>query len=80
MYKVKWKGAEGTVCEEEVKNLSLALAKATELGILVTINGNGIEVVGVFGADSVNNGKLPNGEYYSWYKRRQPSGKENHKT
>ncbi len=72
MYKVKWKDAEGTVCEEDVNNLSLALAKATELGILVTINGGGMEIVGVFGADSVNNGNLPNGEKYTWYKRRRP--------
>lgn len=77
MYKVNWKDTTGRGCVEEVKDLSLAIARATELGILVTINGNGIEVIGVFGADGITNGKLPTGEYYSWYKRRPPSGKEN---
>ncbi len=72
MYKIEWNDAEGRVCEEEVKSLTLAIAKATELGILVTINGNGMEIVGVFGADSVNNGLLPSGEKYNWYKRRKP--------
>lgn len=70
MYKVKWNDTAGRGCVEEVKDLSAALSFAKELGILVTINGGGIEIVGVFGADSVNNGKLPNGENYSWYKRR----------
>lgn len=70
MYKVVWKDAEGLGCEEEVKDLSAAMIFAKELGILVTINGGGMEIVGVFGADSIDNGKLPNGDQYSWYKRR----------
>lgn len=70
MYKVVWKDTAGRGCEEEVKDLSEAMAFAKELGILVTINGSGMEIVGVFGADSINNGKLPNGDHYSWYKRR----------
>ena len=73
MYKVEWKDATGRGCEEEVKDLSLALARATELGIPVTINGGGMEIVGTFGADSVNNGMLPNGIKYNWYKRRRPN-------
>jgi len=72
MYEVKWKDTAGKGCAEEVKDLSEALAFAKELGILVTINGDGMEIVGVFGADSVNNGKLPDGTNYSWYKRRRP--------
>jgi hypothetical protein len=70
MYKVVWNDTAGRDCEEEVKDLSAAMQFAKELGILVTINGGGMEIVGVFGADSVDNGKLPNGENYSWYKRR----------
>ncbi len=70
MYKVNWKDTAGRGCVEEVKDLSEAMAFAKELGIPVTINGKGMEIVGVFGADSVNDGKLPNGETYSWYKRR----------
>jgi hypothetical protein len=70
MYKVNWKDTAGRGCVEEVKDLSEALAFAKELGILVTINGDGMELVGVFGADEIKDGKLPNGEAYSWYKRR----------
>ena len=70
MYKVNWKDTAGRGCEEEVKDLSEAMAFAKELGILVTINGGGMEIVGVFGADAVNNGKLPDGHNYTWMKRR----------
>ena len=70
MYKVEWKDTAGRGCVEEVKDLSEALSFATELGILVTINGGGMELVGVFGADEIKDGKLPNGETYNWYKRR----------
>jgi len=70
MYKVVWKDTAGRGCEEAVKDLSEAMAFAKELGILVTINGGGMEIVGHFGADSINNGKLPDGTNYSWYKRR----------
>jgi len=77
MYKVEWKDTAGRGCEEEVNTLDLAMAKARELGILVTINGSGMEIVGVFGADAVNNGKLPDGTDYNWYKRRIPNEKSN---
>jgi len=70
MYKVEWKDTAGRGCVEAVEDLSTALVRAKELGILVTINGDGIEIVGVFGADSVVNGKLPDGTDYNWYKRR----------
>ena len=72
MYKVEWKDIAGRGCVEEVKDLSAALAFATALGIPVTINGDGMEIVGVFGADSIENGLLPNGDRYGWYKRRRP--------
>jgi hypothetical protein len=72
MYKVEWKDTAGRGCEEEVKDLSAALAVATKLGIPVTINGGGMEIVGVFGADGIENGQLPNGDRYGWYKRRRP--------
>ncbi len=73
MYKIEWKDTAGRGCVTEVADLTLALAKATELGIPVTINGGGMEIVGTFGADAVNNGKLPDGTAYSWYKRRMPN-------
>lgn len=71
MYKIEWKDKAGKGCVTEVIDLSAALVKAKELGILVTINGGGMEIVGVFGADSVNNGKLPDGHDYTWMKRRR---------
>jgi hypothetical protein len=70
MYKVNWKDTAGRSCEEEVKNLSEAMAFAKELGILVTINGSGMEIVGKFGADSIQDGLLPDGNSYTWMKRR----------
>jgi hypothetical protein len=72
MYKVEWKDTAGRGCVEEVIDLSAALAFAKELGIPVTINGGGMEIVGVFGADGIENGQLPNGDRYGWYKRRRP--------
>jgi hypothetical protein len=70
MYKVEWKDTAGRGCEEEVKDLSEAVCFAKELGILVTINGGGMEIVGMFGADEVKDGKLPDGHAYTWMKRR----------
>jgi hypothetical protein len=70
MYKVLWKDTAGRGCEEEVKDLSEAMAFAKELGILVTINGGGMEIVGKFGADEIKDGLLPDGADYTWKKRR----------
>ena len=47
------------------------MAWAKELGEFVTIQLNGSEVVGKFGADGIIDGKLPNGEAYQWKKRRR---------
>lgn len=56
--------------EQEFESLDLAMAHARLLGEFVTITGNGMEIVGVFGTDSVENGRCPNGEAYTWMKRR----------
>jgi hypothetical protein len=71
MYKVEWKDRAGVSFEEEVVDLSKAMAFAKELGILVTINGDGMQVVGLFGADSIENGVCPDGVPYTWMKRRK---------
>ena len=47
------------------------MAWAKELGEFVTIQFNGTEVVGKFGADGILDGKFPNGEIYTWKKRRR---------
>jgi hypothetical protein len=55
----------------EFDTLDQAMAWAKELGEFVTIQLNGSEVVGKFGADGIIDGKLPNGEAYQWKKRRR---------
>ena len=47
------------------------MAWAKELGEFVTIQFNGSEVVGKFGADGILDGKFSNGEAYTWKKRRR---------
>ena len=61
------------VCEEEeteVVDLQAAMALAKELDRFVTIRGNGMEIVGRFGADSIKDGVCPDGVEYTWRKRR----------
>ena len=65
MYNVKGK-------EETFKVLTLAEAMnvAKSMNEYVTIEGNGMEIVGIFGADSIKDGKCPDGVDYTWMKRR----------
>jgi len=65
MYKVKGK-------EETFKVLTLAEAMnvAKSMNEFVTIIGNEMEIVGFFGADSIKDGKCPDGVDYTWMKRR----------
>ena len=55
---------------QEFETLSLAMIWAKELGEFVTIKVNGMELVGKFGADSIVDGKCPDGVEYTWKKRR----------
>ena len=55
----------------EFETLDQAMAWAKELGEFVTIQFNGIEVVGKFGADGIVDGKFPDGNAYTWKKRRR---------
>jgi len=59
MYKIK---------EEQFETLELAMARAKTLGEFVSITGNGVEIVGRFGVDSVQDGKTPDGVAYTWNK------------
>lgn len=54
--------------ENEFPDLDTAMSYAKTLGEFVTIKGNGFEVVGRFGVDSVVNGKCPDGVAYDWDK------------
>ena len=44
------------------------MAHAKMLNRFVTISGQGFEVVGIFGVDSVADGKCPDGVAYDWNK------------
>ena len=55
----------------EFKTLDEAMAWAKELGEFVTIKFNDLEIAGKFGADGITSGKFPNGEPYTWKKRRR---------
>jgi hypothetical protein len=58
--------------EETLKVLTLseAMNVAKRMNEFVTITGNGMEIVGMFGADSIKDGKCPDGVDYTWMKRR----------
>ena len=55
----------------EFEDLDQAMIWAKEFGEFVRIEFNGMELVGKFGADGISNGKFPNGESYTWKKRRK---------
>ena len=52
------------------ETLALAMDWAKQSGEFVTILVNGMELVGRFGADSIVDGKCPDGIDYTWKKRR----------
>ena len=54
----------------EVLSLDEAMKCAKAMNEVVTIEGNGKENVGIFGADSIKDGKCPDGVDYTWMKRR----------
>ena len=55
----------------EFNSLDEAMTFAKELGEFVTIQFDDKEVVGVFGATGVTDGKCTDGMDYSWKKRRR---------
>ena len=54
----------------EFEDLTQAMTWAKVSGEFVTIKINGMELVGRFGADSIVDGKCPDGVDYTWMKRR----------
>jgi len=65
MYKVISKsGLPLFVCD----TLDGAMAFAKTVGMFVTIIGTNFEVCGIFGVDSVKDGKCPDGIAYDWDK------------
>ena len=63
MYKVKGKSTT-----YEVNTLDDAMKYAKMLNEFVTITGPDFEIVGMFGVDSIKNGKCPDGIAYDWNK------------
>ena len=59
------------VCNEDKLDfltLDLAMTHAKTVNKFVIIKGGGFEVVGIFGVDSVKDGKCPDGVAYDWNK------------
>ena len=54
--------------ELEFLDLASAMDHAKSLNEFVTIKGDGFEVCGMFGVDSVKDGKCPDGIQYDWDK------------
>jgi hypothetical protein len=69
MYNVEY-NVSGVACEQKCNDLAAAMDFAKEVNCLVTIKGNGMEIIGKFGADSIQDGKCPDGHDYTWMKRR----------
>ena len=63
MFKVTGKNVE-----YEVSSLDDAMFLAKKMNEFVTIKGIDFEVCGLFGVDSVKNGKCPDGIAYDWNK------------
>ncbi len=63
MYKVTGKNVE-----YEVTSLNDAMFLAKKMNEFVTITGPDFEIVGMFGVDSVKDGKCPDGVAYDWNK------------
>jgi hypothetical protein len=53
---------------ERFITLNEAMAFAKAVNLFVTIRGPELEVVGLFGVDTVKNGKCPDGVAYDWNK------------
>lgn len=63
MYKVLHNNTEQTF-----ETLDQAMTYAKQISVFVTIQGNGFEACGMFGVDSIENGKCPDGIAYDWNK------------
>jgi hypothetical protein len=65
MYKVI---SKNKLTLNECLTLSDAMIFAKTVGMFVTIKGPDFEIVGMFGVDSVKDGKCPDGVAYDWNK------------
>jgi len=65
MYEVK-----GKIVTLNATTLDEAMRTAKAMNEFVTIKSKEFELVGMFGADSIEDGKCPDGIDYTWKKRR----------
>jgi hypothetical protein len=65
MYEVK-----GSKVTFNVMTLDEAMNTAKAMNEFVSIKSKDFELVGMFGADSIKDGKCPDGVDYTWMKRR----------
>ena len=70
MYIVSYVDPTLDCIEREFDGLTPAMDWAKTIAEFVTIKGNGMEIVGKFGVDSIENGLCPDGIEYNWKKRR----------
>jgi hypothetical protein len=59
---------KGKVLTFDIETLDEAMLKAKAMNEFVTIKGTDFEVCGIFGVDSVVDGKCPDGVAYDWDK------------
>ena len=74
MYKVYWTAPNGEACSKDYVEMVDALTQANHLRTVgrayVAMVSENPNQVGAMGVDSVEDGKLPNGEAYTWKMRR----------
>lgn len=74
MYKVYWTAPNGAACSKDYLDMVEALTEANHLRTVgrayVTMVSENPNQVGAMGVDSVEDGKLPNGDAYTWKMRR----------
>lgn len=74
MYKVYWTATDGQACSEDYVEMVEALNQANHLRTIgrsyVAMVSENLNQVGQMGVDSVEAGRLPNGEAYTWKMRR----------
>jgi hypothetical protein len=54
---------------DNYQTLDLAMNAAKHIGSFVTIKGPDFEVCGIFGVDTIKDGKCPDGIAYDWNKK-----------
>ena len=74
LYKIYWTAEDGQARSKDLVEMVDALTEANRMRMLgmsyVSMVGENPNQVGKMGVDSVENGKLPSGEDYTWRMRR----------